>query len=290
MTDFLKIKKELLFSENDIPNLRTWWNDKKNNNNAFEVEIDKIQNEKYKLFLNFYKEYENIKYPKELSYICYDYILGMTPTLKNKSFYGDKYLWVKISDMKEKIILDTEEKLSQLGYDKLGENKYFNKGSLLFSFKLTIGKVSIAGEDLFTNEAICKLCLKDKYNNELVKDYLYYILPNINYKPFAQRAAKGYTLNKDILPTVVFPFSDSEYELEDIVNKYKLIENQILKLENDIADIKKEHSNLINSIIFEKINNKFLIYSLSIFDKTSSSSAVSGMTTFFLKQELNQTQ
>lgn len=249
---FSKNQKRTIIRENDIPNLRTWWNDKKNNNNAFEVEIDKIQNEKYKLFLNFYKEYENIKYPKELSYICYDYILGMTPTRKNKSFYGDKYLWVKISDMKEKIILDTEEKLSQLGYDKLGENKYFNKGSLLFSFKLTIGKVSIAGEDLFTNEAICKLCLKDKYNNELVKDYLYYILPNINYKPFAQRAAKGYTLNKDILPTVVFPFSDSEYELEDIVNKYKLIENQILKLENDIANIKKEHSNLINSIIFEK--------------------------------------
>ncbi|MDA0064795.1 hypothetical protein OFS07_00635 [Brachyspira hyodysenteriae] len=82
MTDFLKIKKNYYSLENDIPNLRTWWNDKKNNNNAFEVEIDKIQNEKYKLFLNFYKEYENIKYPKELSYICYDYILGMTPTLK----------------------------------------------------------------------------------------------------------------------------------------------------------------------------------------------------------------
>ena len=58
------------------------------------------------------------------------------------------------------------------------------------SFKLTLGKTAYAGKDLFTNEAICGLIPKDK-NDETVMEYLYHILPLMNYMPYAQRAAKG---------------------------------------------------------------------------------------------------
>lgn len=249
---FSKTKKRKVIEDNDIPNIRIWWNEKKANSKAFEVDIDKIKDEKYKLFLNYYKDYKTIKTPKNFSYICEDYIIGGTPNTKDDSLYGEKYLWVTIADMKEKIILNTNKMLSEKGYKKLGENKYFEKGSLLFSFKLTIGKVAIAGKRLFTNEAICKLCLKNNYNNDLVKEYLYFTLPNINYIPFAQRAAKGFTLNKEILPTIIFPFPDSEKKISEIVNKYKNIEKKISDLKKEMEYYNNEYNSLIDKEIFGK--------------------------------------
>lgn len=75
------------------------------------------------------------------------------------------------------------------------------------SFKLTLGKTAFAGKDLFTNEAICGLIPKDK-EDDTITEYLYYILPLANYMPYAQRVSKGYTLNKDLIPTVEIPFPD----------------------------------------------------------------------------------
>ena len=87
---------------------------------------------------------------------------------------GYKYLWVNISDMKDKFIKDTQFKLSDEGKAYL-QSKEIKKGTLLMSFKLTLGKTAFAGKDLFTNEAICALIPKDK-EDETVSEYLYYIL------------------------------------------------------------------------------------------------------------------
>ncbi|KAA6320049.1 hypothetical protein EZS27_030127 [termite gut metagenome] len=42
---------------------------------------------------------------------------------------------------------------------------------------------------------------------------------------FAQRAAKGYTLNKDLLPTVEIPFPDPK-KRDEIVKKKIQLENE----------------------------------------------------------------
>ena len=104
----------------------------------------------------------------------------------------------------------------------MGERRKIKKGSLLMSFKLTLGKTAFAGKELFTNEAICALVLNDEYNNDEVKEYLYHILPIIDYTPYAQRAAKGSTLNKDLIPTVEVPFPSLAERKKIIEKKEKL--------------------------------------------------------------------
>jgi hypothetical protein len=116
----------------------------------------------------------------------------------------------------------------------LGKKRIVEKGSLLMSFKLTLGKTAFAGAELFTNEAIVKLVLKDEYNTDEIKEYLYHILPLVNYTPFAQRAAKGYTLNKDLLPTVEIPFPDSKEERYEIVKKKTQLEKERNELKNEL--------------------------------------------------------
>jgi len=206
--------------KDDLPLLRSLWNDKKETEKSFFVDIDKIkgQREDYKLFMNYHKPRKQIKNPKELSEICEEPILGGTPPRKDSSYYGEKYLWVNIADMNKKVINDTYYKLSEKGKEKL-KSKEIKKGTLLMSFKLSLGKTAFAGKDLFTNEAICGLVPKDK-NDDTILEYLYYVLPLLDYTPYAQRASKGLTLNKDLVPTVEVPFPEKP-ERRKIINKLK---------------------------------------------------------------------
>lgn len=61
------------------------------------------------------------------------------------------------------------------------------------SFKLTIGRTALAGCDLYTNEAIAALTLKD---GQVLPRYLYEVLPLAVRSVNPDSAVKGATLNK----------------------------------------------------------------------------------------------
>ena len=241
--------------KDDLPTLRALWNDKQKTEKSFFVDFEDIKqpDEKplYKLFMNFYKPRREIKNPKEIGEICEEPILGGTPAKKDKSYYGGKYLWATIADMKGKYITDTETKLSEKGKDYFNANKLIKKDTLLMSFKLTFGKTAFAGKELFTNEAICGLIPKDK-DDETISEYLYYILPLTNFMPYAQRASKGYTLNKDLVPIVEIPFP-SKTERKKIIEKLKKMMNEFKakkeEFKKDIERREKEIDDFMESII-----------------------------------------
>ena len=81
---------------------------------------------------------------------------GFTPDTKNESFYDDEngFDWVTISDINDgKIITSTKKKISAK-YIKEFSPTIIPKGSLLYSFKLSVGQTAFAGKDLYSNEAI----------------------------------------------------------------------------------------------------------------------------------------
>jgi type I restriction enzyme M protein len=240
--------------KDDIPILRSLWNDKQETERSFFADFNKIKNHPrndYKLFMNYHKPRREIKNPKELGEICEEFVLGGTPAKKNREYYGGKNLWVNISDMKSKTIEDTQFKLSDKGKEYL-KSKEIKKGTLLMSFKLTLGKTAFAGKDLFTNEAICGLIPKDK-TDENFGEYLYYVLPLVNYTPYAQRASKGLTLNKDLLSTVEVPFP-SKSERERIIKSLKgMVEELKVKKKEFEKDIEKRE-NAINDFMESIIN------------------------------------
>src|SRR3989344_6771909 len=125
-------------------------------------------------------------------------MIGGTPAREELKYWNGNNLWVKIRDMKNTFIYDTEEKITNEGVRK-SNVKLLPKGTLLFSFKLTIGKVSIAEKELYTNEAIAGIIPKG--NNVLTK-YLYYLLPKLDYGAYTQSATKGKTLNSKIMASL----------------------------------------------------------------------------------------
>ncbi len=78
---------------------------------------------------------------------------GWTPPTGREELYGGDHLWANISDLGPKILDSTTTTITD---EAVREARLciVEAGSLLFSFKLSIGAVSIAGKDMYTNEAI----------------------------------------------------------------------------------------------------------------------------------------
>ena len=128
-----------------------------------------------------------------LQQIC-DIQIGKTPSRSVPEYWGGELPWVTISDFAAgRIVTTTQERITQIGAAKSG-SKRIPRGTLLLSFKLSLGKRALSGCDLFTNEAIAALHVLD--HDVADRDYLYWALGSIDYDRLVDRAAKGKTLNK----------------------------------------------------------------------------------------------
>lgn len=196
--------------KNDLPLLRTSWSDRENTEHSFSVDFDTIKNNGYKLTMNAYKKKDKKVTPtKTLGELCELPIIGGTPSRGVPEFWNGDNLWVKISDMNQSTITDTDEKITDSGI-KNSSVKMIPKGTLLLSFKLTVGKVSMSGDNLYTNEAIAGLIPKNSYDKEKLVKYLFHVLPTIDFSPYAQRATKGFTLNSDSITNVEIPYPNED--------------------------------------------------------------------------------
>lgn len=108
----------------------------------------------------------------------YSFFTGTTPDTGKTEFYGDENgsTWITISDMQEKYVSSSKQTLSELFItSKLPMQS--PRDSLLYSFKLSVGKVSFAQQDLYTNEAIAtflatdKVCLRFLYYSSFLIEF-----------------------------------------------------------------------------------------------------------------------
>ena len=134
--------------------------------------------------------------------------MGITPSRNNEKYWGAGYKWVSIADIgnANKYILETKEQITQDAVDESGIKK-IPKGTVIMSFKLSIGKTAITSEDMFTNEAI--MAFIDKKTCPIDTYYLYHLCCGRDWSKGTNKAVMGLTLNKATL-------SDVEIDLPDI--------------------------------------------------------------------------
>ena len=134
----------------------------------------------------------------------YPIVMGKTPPRGISRFWDTKKethnLWVSIADLSKnegKEIKDTKEYISN---EAIGNITKIAKGSLLVSFKLTLGKMAFAGDDLYTNEAIMSLGKRD----DIFLKFLYYYFSSLDWGKIAggSEKVKGKTLNKKSLSEI----------------------------------------------------------------------------------------
>ena len=144
--------------------------------------------------------------------------IGKTPARGEVRYWANATkAWVSISDMADYgHIKNTKEKISDVAASSL-MGSISPSGSLLMSFKLTVGRTSLLDIDAYHNEAIISIYpyIDDEY---ALRDYLFYTLPILSNMGDSKDAIKGKTLNSKSLNSLLIPLPPLK-EQRHIINR-----------------------------------------------------------------------
>jgi len=152
------------------------------------------------------------------------YTTGRTPARANPAYWakGERQVpWVAISDMDPYgIITETAESVSALAFENVFRKRILPAGTLIMSFKLTIGRVATLGIPACHNEAIISIFPREGVDQR----YLGYFLSQVDYTDHQDRQIKGNTLNQSKIDQIqiVLPPSNEQSLIADVLDKCRL--------------------------------------------------------------------
>ena len=132
----------------------------------------------------------------------FDLQMGNTPSRNNSEYWNSKdHKWISIGDLSrcKKYIEDTKEYLSDKAVEESGIS-IIPAGTVVMSFKLSIGTTAIVPESMYSNEAI--MSFRDKHVVDLLPDYIYYMLLGRDWDAGTNKAVMGKTLNKGVFCSI----------------------------------------------------------------------------------------
>lgn len=158
---------------------------------------------------------------------AFDLQMGKTPARNQAEYWGGDHRWVSIADIGNagKYIVKTKESITDAGVSGSGI-KIVPQGTVIMSFKLSIGKTAITAQDMYTNEAI--IAFIDKGVFTIDPNYLYHLCCGTDWTAGTNKAVMGLTLNKATL-------LEKEIPLPDICEQRK-IAAKLDKIDEIIAD------------------------------------------------------
>ena len=178
--------------------------------------------------------------------------IGGTPSRGVAAYWDPAHdtsnVWVSIRDMRQRSITGSAEQISDLGVKK-SSAKLQQPGTVLLSFKLSIGRVAIAAVPLLTNEAIAGLS-----PNGLTPDFLFYGLQSWDLLQDVDQAIKGATLNKHKLKKIQFEYPESEHEQFKIAEVLSTVDRAIEQTKALIAKQKRIKTGLMQDLLTRGID------------------------------------
>ena len=147
--------------------------------------------------------------------------MGKTPARNNPECWDNgNHKWVSISDMSSyaRYTGDTSEHITDYAIADSGI-KAVPKGTIIMSFKLSIGRTAITSEDIYTNEAIMAFADFDKKKFNI--DFLHFLIAYKNWLLGAKQAVKGQTLNKESIGNakIIIPPIEMQEQFACIYNQ-----------------------------------------------------------------------
>lgn len=169
--------------------------------------------------------------------------IGKTPSRTEPKYWGNDVQWVSIADLSDNNhISETKERISNLGLEKCFKGTAVPSGTLLYSFKLTIGKMSIIDMDAVHNEAIASLIT----HSPITTEYLFKALKIIDPLSKSNSAVMGKTLNSQSLAVIEVPLPPLG-EQKRIVEKLDEIFALIDELQGKYEAEEAERSKFVRS-------------------------------------------
>jgi hypothetical protein len=132
-----------------------------------------------------------------------DFSAGRTPSRNDTSFWntGD-FAWISIADMEDgKTVAATKETVSSKARANVFKCEPEAPGTMIMSFKLTIGKIARLGIAAFHNEAIISI----RPHLDKLDPFLFKVLPDFARGGDTKGAIKGATLNRASISNISIP-------------------------------------------------------------------------------------
>ena len=149
--------------------------------------------------------------------------IGKTPSRAEKQWFtnsGEGTPWISISDMGESGAFTFYSKEDLTADAIIRHNmKVVPKGTILVSFKLTVGRVAITSIDMCTNEAIAHFHI----DNDLDRAYTYCYLKNFEYDSLGNTSSISKAINSKIIKSMSFIMPS-----RDILEQFSMIVQPIL--------------------------------------------------------------
>lgn len=178
------------------------------------------------------------------------YTTGFTPESKNAKNFEGQNTWITIADMTHKYVSESNLYLSDEAIQK-AQQPITPKGSLLFSFKLSIGKVAFAGKNVYTNEAIVSLMPSNRYN----LNFFYYYLPIVCLNNATENIYGAKMLNQKIISNMIFavPPKEEQLAIADYLDTHcSRIDHAISIVDKQIDAYTRLKKSLINEVVTGK--------------------------------------
>ncbi|MCU6763178.1 Type I restriction enzyme EcoKI specificity protein [uncultured Roseburia sp.] len=143
----------------------------------------------------------------KLGDIC-EIVSGSTPKTSINEYWDGDIDWITPAEINEDtyIVEESVRKITQLGVEKTGL-KPFPKGTVILSSRAPIGKVAIAGKEMYCNQGFKNLICSD----EVLSEYLYWFLRgNTVYLNSLGRGATFKEISKGIVADIEINLPDKK--------------------------------------------------------------------------------
>lgn len=172
--------------------------------------------------------------------------LGRTPARAHALNWDEKRstgnVWLSIADMPTSLHAKAKDSYEYVSDSAAEGMKIVPEGTLLVSFKLTLGRLCYAGRDLFTNEAIAAILDLDE--SRIMLPFLYWYLTYFDWDAAAagDHKIKGKTLNKaklKALRVIVPPLEEQKRIVAVLDQAFAALDRARAHAEANLADAQR---------------------------------------------------
>lgn len=188
----------------------------------------------------------------QLKEVC-KVVSGTTPKSKKEEYWNGIYNWVTPAELKEDTVevMETERKITKQAIMDSGL-KSFPAGTVLLSSRAPIGKVAIAGVEMYSNQGFKNLICSDQVFNQ----YLFWFLKGKNkYLNTLGRGATFKEISKSIVESIQIPLPPMK-EQKRIAKNLDMVSQIIKQYKKQLT----EWDSLIQSVFYQifgdPINNE----------------------------------
>ena len=173
----------------------------------------------------------------KLGDIC-EIVSGSTPKTTIEEYWDGDVKWITPAELNENvyIINDSVRKITKLAVEKTGLSS-FPEGTVILSTRAPIGKVAIAGCEMYCNQGFKNLICSEKTFNK----YLYWFLKGNTM--FLNSLGRGATF-KEISKAIV---SEIEINVPEIEEQHEIV--KILEKVNTIIRFRKQELSVLDTLV-----------------------------------------